>query len=235
VNSELPKGAQRSQHLYATRDAKAIADRWDARAYSWDRELENPECHLNKDEAYTRFLLGARAEIARRQRFCSETGVVDVGCGTGLVLAEVIAAFSWGIGVDISPGMIRAAAKKSIPQARFVVGDCFQLPEFCPKAGAVVSRGVLLSHYGRDHATRLLQAVQGTLVTGGFFIFDFLNCDAEDRNAHALENKTYFSAEAVRALVLGAGFRSVTVVGGKERRVLLATAEAGSEKSPDHL
>jgi SAM-dependent methyltransferase len=211
--------------IYRDRQLEAIASRWDARAKTWDSDLENPACHLNEDAAYERFLRQARSTIAARRGFCARNGVIDIGCGTGLVLETVISGFGWGMGVDLSPEMLRLAEQKQIPRTTFVVGDCFQLAEFCPPAGAVLSRGVLLSHYGRQQAEDLLRAAKAVLIPGGFVLFDFLNAAARARYAHAAEEKTHFAAPEITSLAHGAGFKTADILGDMERRVLLLLAE----------
>ncbi len=212
--------------IYAHRRLKAIASRWDARAESWDRALDNPDCHLNEDDAYGRYTRLVEGIIAERKQFCASHGVIDAGCGTGLVLAEVISAFAWGIGIDISPQMIRAAQAKGVAKAKFVVGDCFDLPSLCPRAGAVLSRGVLLSHYGRRQGMAILRAVRAVLVPDGFLVFDFLNEAARTKFRHAPENKTWFAGEEIQSMALRAGFSTGTILGRPNRRVLLLLAEA---------
>ncbi len=215
---------ERRKDAYLERDLKSIAARWDARAAIWDQELKDPDCHLNEDAAYDRFLRAAREEIRRQAEFCRATGVIDAGCGTGLVLADVIRAFAWGIGVDISAEMIRVASAKQIPSARFILGDCFELSLLCPKAGVILSRGVLLSHYGRAQGQAFLHAVLPALIPGGFFIFDFLNINARSASLHVPENKTYFSAGEVRSMLQLAGFGPVAIGAEQERRALIAVA-----------
>jgi len=202
-----------------------IAARWDARAESWDRWVGDPDCYLNEDDSYARFMRQARSEIERRRKFCRTHGIIDMGCGTGLVLAEVVAAFAWGIGVDISSEMIRLANAKAIYNTSFQVGDCFRLAEICPPAGVVLSRGVLLSHYGTEAGARLLKAAFDALVPGGFFIFDFLNEAGRSRTSHLPEGKSFFRAQEIRTLARGAGFCSVAVAGRRQWRVLIATAQ----------
>jgi SAM-dependent methyltransferase len=223
-----PSQTRRSEgDIYETRDLKAIAARWDAKARNWDRDLTEPACHLNDDQAYERFLRRVNTLIRRNRAFCAATGVIDVGCGTGLVLADVVSSFSWGLGIDLSPKMIRLARARGLARTRFLVGDCFQLPRLCAKAGTVLSRGVLLSHYGPRQAEALLRAAQSTLVPGGFLLFDFLNVTARETQAHAPANKSWFGAEEARTLATRAGLQSVRILGSAERRVCFLFARRG--------
>ena len=211
--------------IYARRRSKAIAARWDARADSWDHALEDPTCHLNEDDAYRRFTRLVRRLIAARRKFCALHGIIDVGCGTGLVLAEVISAFAWGVGIDISPRMIRAARAKCLARTKFLVGDCFDLPSLCPSAGAVLSRGVLLSHYGRKQGQAILRAARSALEPGGFLVVDFLNEAARTRYRHAPENKSWFTGDQIQSMARQAGFSIVTILGQPNRRARLLLAE----------
>jgi SAM-dependent methyltransferase len=214
-----------AREIYARRRLKAIAARWNARAESWDQALEDPACHLNEDDAYRRFTRLVQRLIAQRRRFCATHGVIDAGCGTGLVLGEVISAFTWGIGVDISPKMIRVARAKRLAGARFLVGDCFDLPSLCPKAGAVLSRGVLLSHYGRRQGQAILRAARATLAPGGFLVFDFLSEAARTKQRHAPETKTWFTGAEILSMARRAGYSAVKILGTPNRRVLLLLAQ----------
>ncbi len=51
--------------------------------------------------------------------------ILDVGCGTGSLLASLEP--SLGVGVDLSEGMVQIARQK-FPQYRFLVCDCENLP-----------------------------------------------------------------------------------------------------------
>ncbi len=223
MNGE-PQSPAEPGAAYAAHDLKAIAARWDARAAQWDAELANPECHLNEDDAYQRFLEFARQAVSARRLHCRQSGLIDVGCGTGIVLEKLSSHFAWSIGLDISGEMLRAAAEKKIPGARFTKGDCFCLPELCPPAGAVVSRGVLLSHYGAGDAGTLLRAARHTLLPGGFVLFDFLNAAARGRHEHEALGKTHFTGEEVLELARAALFRTAEILAEPERRVRLLLA-----------
>jgi SAM-dependent methyltransferase len=211
--------------IYPRRRLKAIAARWDARADSWDLALEDPACHLNEDDGYRRFTRFVQRLIAQRPDFCAIHGIIDAGCGTGLVLGEVISTFAWGIGIDISPKMIGAARAKRLVKTKFLIGDCFDLPSLCPRAGAVLSRGVLLSHYGRKQGHAILRAARSALVPGGFLVFDFLNEAARTKYRHAPGNKTWFTGEEIQLMARHAGFSMVTILGTPKRRALLLLAE----------
>jgi SAM-dependent methyltransferase len=202
-----------------------VAARWDAKAPAWDEDLRDPACHLNEDDAYERFLAEARAKISSQPQFCAREGVLDAGCGTGLVLAALGASFAWGVGIDISPAMVRLAAEKRIPRARFLVADCFELSRHCPPVAAVFSRGVLISHYGAGQGELILREAASALLPGGFVLFDFLNGTARGRYRHQAENKTYFSPQEALALAARAGLMRARVTGGDERRVTLLYAE----------
>jgi SAM-dependent methyltransferase len=219
---EQPKPDSRS--LYEARQLESIAERWDAKAASWDSNLGDPSCHLNEDDAYARFLTTLADVTTQRQSFCRLQGVVDVGCATGLVLSSIISKFAWGVGVDISPEMVRLAQAKKTPNARFIVGDCFDLDRSVPKAGAVVSRGVLLSHYGWPNASAFLASTRRVLLNDGFLFCDFLNGDTRENYQHAPNNKTYFSATDICKLASEAGFRTASVLGAAERRVQILMA-----------
>jgi len=220
-----------SQQLYETRQLDALAARWDAKAATWDHALEAPSCHLNEDEAYERFVVEASQIITERENVCSKQGLIDLGCGTGLVLSRLVHSFAWAIGLDISHQMVSMAKRKNIPKASFLVGDAFCLPELCPPAGAIVSRGILLSHYGIEAGEMLLRAARKTLVPGGFVLFDFLNEAARANASHAPENKTYFTGTELKAMVERVGCERMRIVGESTRRVRLLFAELkGSTK-----
>ena len=216
---------QHANQIYTRRQLDKIATRWDARAAGWDQALLNPDCHLNEDEGYSRFLREAHRVIDGRRHSCAKGGVIDVGCGTGLVLVDVISHFAWGVGIDISKQMICRAHRKRIKNARFLIADCFKIAEFCPPAKMVLSRGILLSHYGRIQGERLLNSVRTGLRPQGIAILDFLNLHARARHQHS-PDKTYFSGKEVRQMALAAGFRSAAILGELERRVLFLLAES---------
>src|SRR6267154_504002 len=75
VTTNLPKKSSCSQRLYENRNLDAIAARWNAKAADWDRNLEDPTCHLNEDHAYDRFLEELALIIQKRAPFCANHGI----------------------------------------------------------------------------------------------------------------------------------------------------------------
>ncbi|MGA2748125.1 MAG: methyltransferase domain-containing protein [Verrucomicrobiota bacterium] len=225
MSAHTPKSQPKPKQPYRQRQLNDIAARWDDRADTWDRALEDPLCYLNEDDAYNRFLQEAWNIIDRRRAFCAHHGLIDAGCGTGLVLAGLISAFAWGVGVDISPRMIRLARAKKIPRARFRLSDCYSLAQIRPKAGAVVSRGVLLSHYGEALGLRLLRVARQALAPYGFIMFDFLNEQSKSTHIHLPEDKIYYTPRQAVALARQAGFTKTAICGAPERRVRILLAE----------
>jgi SAM-dependent methyltransferase len=86
--------------------------RWADSASGW---VENESIFDAIFAPVTRAILDA-VDIVEGQR------VLDVGCGTGTLLAAAGAAGAAGVGVDISPGMVAAAAAR-VPAATVLLGD----------------------------------------------------------------------------------------------------------------
>jgi SAM-dependent methyltransferase len=203
-----------------------IRQRWDRKADRWDADLADARFHLNEDDAYRRFLAAADEIVAARAEFCRQQLLVDLGCGTGLVLAHFIDRFAAGLGIDISQRMLAAAARRNMPRTRLIAGNCLELAGPVSGAGAVLSRGVLLSHYGHRWAQVLLEQVRRSLrPDGGFAVLDFLNAASRDKFQWSPENKTYYRAEEMESLARAAGFARASILGGPERRVLMILAE----------
>jgi len=214
---------------YETMNLDVVRQRWDRRSESWDADLDDARCHLHADEAYHRFLETASRIIALRSAFYGSRLLVDLGCGTGLVLASFIAHFAEGLGIDISENMLRIARGKNLPRARFQQGNAFEFNSEISGAGAILSRGILLSHYGFHWATVLMRQIHQALVPGGgFALLDFLNAEACRLYPCNPRNKTYFFPRQIVAMGRRAGFRRCRVLGRPTCRVLLVLLERGS-------
>ena len=176
---------------------QVIRRRWDRKADHWDADLADQRCHLNQDDAYRRFFDAADAVVAARESFCRDRLLVDLACGTGLVLAHFADRFDRALGVDISPRMLAAAAARRLPRVELLEASCFELAGRTAPSGAVLSRGILLSHYGHRWVVPLLRQVHEVLLPdGGFAILDFLNSLTRHDYPANPDNKTYYTARA---------------------------------------
>jgi SAM-dependent methyltransferase len=111
---------------------------------------------------------------ALRQHDLNGGLVIDLGCGSGILAAEVTAAGYDVLGIDISPAMI-ALARKRAPRARFRV-ESLWTAEF-PPCVAVTAIGecfnYLFDERNTDAAlTDLVGRIYGALCPGGLFLLD---------------------------------------------------------------
>jgi len=93
--------------------------------------------------------------------------VLDVGCGTGQLTAEVAQRGAEVVGIDSSPEMI-AGARRNFPHLRFEVADVAALP-YWNAFDAVLSNAAL--HWVRDQRGAVA-AIAEALKPGGRFVFE---------------------------------------------------------------
>jgi trans-aconitate methyltransferase len=94
--------------------------------------------------------------------------ILDLGCGTGVLTAQIAASGAEVIGVDRSAEMIGEARQK-FPQLRFEVCDARALP-FCAEFHAVFSNAAL--HWIRE-AEQVVERIARALGPGGRFVAEF--------------------------------------------------------------
>lgn len=102
--------------------------------------------------------------------------VLELGCGSGLLTKELIAAGHRVLATDASPAMLELAGAEAAGAEdirRLVLPD-----DPLPKADAIVSIGHVLSYLDReDELERALVAIAQALKPGGLFAIDL--CDLE--------------------------------------------------------
>ena len=81
--------------------------------------------HLARNDAGEFFSEKHAADIARRLR--GYATVLDIGCGTGPLLEQLVHQGSKAIGVDSSQGVLEAARQR-VPQATFHLGSVTEIP-----------------------------------------------------------------------------------------------------------
>jgi trans-aconitate 2-methyltransferase len=94
--------------------------------------------------------------------------ILDVGCGTGHLTAQLAAAGAEVVGIDSSPAMIEQA-RRGYPQLRLEVGDARDF-HFDQPFDAVFSNAAL--HWVRE-PERVIACVRAALKPGGRFVAEF--------------------------------------------------------------
>ncbi len=154
--------------------------------------------------------------------------LLDIGCGTGALLELTVARGATGVGVDISPAMVAAAAKR-IPRAEFVVADA-QTDDLAAHGpfDAVVSRfGVMFF----DDPVTAFANIRAAARPGSPLVFvcwrsvaenpiftlgtsvlvQLLDPPSEPPAPDAPGPTAFADAERVRAILAGSGWREVEV------------------------
>lgn len=100
--------------------------------------------------------------------------VVDLGCGSGILAAELVRAGYEVVGVDLSAAMLRIARSRA-PGARFVRGSLLDFE--IPPCEAVTAIGEVVCYALDERASKrrletLFKRVHAALRAGGLFVFD---------------------------------------------------------------
>ena len=182
-------------------DTRAVRDRFDARAASYD------ETAMHRDLA---------AEVARFVELADATHVLDIATGTGLVLRALrergMDAHVELTGVDLSPGML-AVARSHLPDVTLVNADARRLPLDDDSVDLVVCvTGLHLIPEPElvfDEWTRVLRP-GGHAVTATYSTFDptrhHREAPARDPLPYALDH-TPFATPAALSRTAGSRFR----------------------------
>jgi SAM-dependent methyltransferase len=101
------------------------------------------------------------------------TTLVEVGCGSGVLAARLVAAGYDVVGIDQSPAMIRIA-RATAPGARLRVARLEHAR--LPPASAVIAVGEIVTYVpgGLAVLQRFFRRVRRALRPGGLFVFDFI-------------------------------------------------------------
>jgi len=97
--------------------------------------------------------------------------IVEAGCGSGILAAQLVAAGYDVLGIDQSAAMIRLA-RANAPAARFRVASLAHAA--IPPCRAIIAAGEVITYVGRREAGAFFKRVQAALEPHGVLIFDFI-------------------------------------------------------------
>jgi ubiquinone/menaquinone biosynthesis C-methylase UbiE len=205
-------------------DRTAAAERYfAAHARDWD---EIRSLHIAESEV--------EAAIARALADRDIGRLVDVGTGTGRMLALFGGRADHALGIDRSPEMLRLArvklAEAGLAAAELRQGDMYALPLGPGSADTVIVHQVL--HYAQQPAAAVAEAARLLAPGGRLLIVDFAPHEREElrsRDAHA---RLGFADEAVLKYLENAGLRGRVVehLEGGELTVTLWAGERPRQK-----
>ena len=155
---------------------------------------------------WSRYLTATLRETIRRVRVHPGERVLDIGCGTGLLLEQLRretpqAAYA---GVDLCPAMLSKAVHRSGPSL-LIVGDAAQLPFADRTFDLVVSTSSF--HFwpnplaGLREIARVLRPGGRAVITD--WCYDYLTCKISDlvlRAVNSAHRRPYGSQECQRML-----------------------------------
>jgi len=121
----------------------------------------------DRDKRYHRFL--DESEIAAAGPYCEGARLLEVGCGTGLVLEPLARKAARAVGVDISAGMLGKAGSRGLTVAR---ASATSLPFQDESFDCVVSFKVL-AHI--EHIRLALAECARVTRPGGRMVLEFYN------------------------------------------------------------
>lgn len=101
--------------------------------------------------------------------------VLDLACGAGRHLREILKTGLHGIGLDLSMTLL-ARARESSPRAQLVRGDMRQLPFGDAVLAGLTSFFTSFGYFAsREEDQQVVNEMRRVLETGGSFMLDFLN------------------------------------------------------------
>jgi ubiquinone/menaquinone biosynthesis C-methylase UbiE len=100
--------------------------------------------------------------------YFSSAVVLDLGCGNGILLKDLVKKFKCAVGVDASLDMVKDIKPQYGPNINLVVGDGMNLPVLAESFDIVICRGTL---HHLSSLTQGLEEIQRCLKKDGILIF----------------------------------------------------------------
>lgn len=165
------------------------------------------------DRRWGRYIRRSVDETVQRVRLLPGENLLDVGCGTGVLLATLLergASAADLVGFDLVPAMLKQAPAKLPPDVRLVTGDVGQLPFPAHTFDVVVSTSSF--HYWPDPVGALREIGRVLVPDGRVIITDWCDdflacrlCDLALRFVNSAHQRSYSRAECA-ALLADAGY-----------------------------
>jgi trans-aconitate methyltransferase len=133
-----------------------------------DTKQSNPDWNANLYDAKHAFVWKHGSDVVSLLAPQPGERILDLGCGTGHLTAQIAESGAHVLGVDRSPEMI-AAAQNSYPNLKFAIADATALP-FHFEFEAVFSNATL--HWVHE-PERAIRGVWNALHPGGRFVAEF--------------------------------------------------------------
>lgn len=148
--------------------------------------------------------------------------VLDLACGAGRHLRELLSAGVHAVGLDLSITMLQRAREKS-PRAQLVRGDMRQLPFADAAFAGLTSFFTSFGYFSTAEQDRLAAVeMRRVLRKGGSFMLDFLNADRVRKELVASESGRIrgYEVSVAREIQEDTVVKSITLraVGGDEVR-----------------
>ena len=135
---------------------------WNRLSTSYRPVGTNADPCFHYDEGYREWLRPVVAECSRGAR------VLDLGCGTGVPVARMLAEKFHVTGLDLSDTMIRRA-RRLVPTATFLRED-MTLARFPERSFSAVIALYSMIHVPREELRSLVGRISSWLVQGGLFV-----------------------------------------------------------------
>lgn len=154
--------------------------------------MYSPDLALIHDRWYDAFPRAAAAHVRAHLAGRKARAILDLGCGSGVLLEQLAPLGASLYGIDISPAMIERCRAR-LPHAEFQVKDVLEAE--IPPADVIVMVGEILSYAAAAHSAdentllQFFQRVFRALQPGGIFLFDVLG------NAHDYTGKFWQDRE----------------------------------------
>lgn len=152
--------------MSTVKPSQIVAAGYDRIAVSWDQWTETVVPDLRA--AALEPILEDIREDAR---------VLDLGCGSGRPVAELLASKYDYVGVDLSPEMIRVARTRA-PEAEFEVANMTEIDFASRSFGAVVAFYSII-HVPRQLHSALFRSIRRWLAADGLLVANFVTSDLE--------------------------------------------------------